>query len=388
MNKYILKLGISVPKLATWSVKIHVEIYLLQTKTERKKEVEICPAVDYTYNFSYTQIAANFAYKCLPFEKSNSISCVLLLSRSIYHLALNHRESSRNILEYSHCAWIGTQSIINCGSNNIGQRTKKNLNIPWFLCNWRIFTNIFSIVQYRNFHRIISFISILTANRYQHCFKKTDARTHCRTLNSKGSYFIWKQLVNMAKWGEGDPRWIVEERPDATNVNNWHWTEKNATPWSKDRLHALLDKFLIKDDDMLPKCTVYCVDRIDGEATANNRKGKLIFFYEWYIVLKWEGKMSYSKSMHKGRATIPNLSEENELDDIEITITVDQPCKEAERLKQFMYNVGRSKIREQLGIYLRELREEFSKGLILPKKDEVKVSNNHRFFFRCSHLSY
>ncbi|CAG5095396.1 Similar to Ahsa1: Activator of 90 kDa heat shock protein ATPase homolog 1 (Mus musculus) [Cotesia congregata] len=21
----------------------------------------------------------------------------------------------------------------------------------------------------------------------------------------------------MAKWGEGDPRWIVEERPDATN---------------------------------------------------------------------------------------------------------------------------------------------------------------------------
>ena len=28
----------------------------------------------------------------------------------------------------------------------------------------------------------------------------------------------------MAKWGEGDPRWIVEERADATNVNNWHWS--------------------------------------------------------------------------------------------------------------------------------------------------------------------
>ena len=27
----------------------------------------------------------------------------------------------------------------------------------------------------------------------------------------------------MAKWGDGDPRWIVEERADATNVNNWHW---------------------------------------------------------------------------------------------------------------------------------------------------------------------
>lgn len=30
-------------------------------------------------------------------------------------------------------------------------------------------------------------------------------------------------ILQMAKWGEGDPRWIVEERPDATNVNNWHW---------------------------------------------------------------------------------------------------------------------------------------------------------------------
>ena len=44
----------------------------------------------------------------------------------------------------------------------------------------------------------------------------------------------------MAKWGEGDPRWIVEERPDATNVNNWHWTEKNADAWSKSKIKVEL----------------------------------------------------------------------------------------------------------------------------------------------------
>jgi hypothetical protein len=27
----------------------------------------------------------------------------------------------------------------------------------------------------------------------------------------------------MAKLGETDPRWIVAERTDGTNVNNWHW---------------------------------------------------------------------------------------------------------------------------------------------------------------------
>ena len=43
----------------------------------------------------------------------------------------------------------------------------------------------------------------------------------------------------MALWGKGDPRWIVEERPDSTNVNNWHWTERDATTWSKTKLKEI-----------------------------------------------------------------------------------------------------------------------------------------------------
>lgn len=53
----------------------------------------------------------------------------------------------------------------------------------------------------------------------------------------------------MAKWGEGDPRWIVEERADATNVNNWHWTEKNATPWSRDKIKELLSGLKIENEE-------------------------------------------------------------------------------------------------------------------------------------------
>ena len=44
----------------------------------------------------------------------------------------------------------------------------------------------------------------------------------------------------MAVWGKGDPRWIVEERPDAHNVNNWHWSEKDATEWSKKEIKRLM----------------------------------------------------------------------------------------------------------------------------------------------------
>lgn len=176
----------------------------------------------------------------------------------------------------------------------------------------------------------------------------------------------------MAKWGEGDPRWIVEERPDATNVNNWHWTEKNATPWSKERITALFKDFPINDASKV-KCRIVQVEKVDGEATANNRKGKLIFFYEWNVVLNWDGCLADGEPTYKGKVTIPNLSEENDLDDIDITISIDESSEESERLKQFMYSIGRSQIRAQIGVYLRELREEFSKGLILPKKDDAKV---------------
>ena len=31
----------------------------------------------------------------------------------------------------------------------------------------------------------------------------------------------------MAKWGEGDSRWLVQEREDGANVNGWHWQERN-----------------------------------------------------------------------------------------------------------------------------------------------------------------
>ncbi|CAH0683277.1 unnamed protein product [Spodoptera exigua] len=175
----------------------------------------------------------------------------------------------------------------------------------------------------------------------------------------------------MAKWGEGDPRWIVEERPDATNVNNWHWTEKNAGPWSKERLKELLNNFKIAQNGV--DCKVTEVEKLDGEASANNRKGKLIFFYEWDIKLKWEGNLAGSKDIVKGEVSIPNLSEENDVSEVDISITIKGSGEEAQRVKAFMHNVGRDKIRKQLSEYVRSLKEEFSKGLILPKKGETTV---------------
>jgi len=172
----------------------------------------------------------------------------------------------------------------------------------------------------------------------------------------------------MAKWGEGDPRWIVEERPDATNVNNWHWTEKNASNWSQDKLKQLFEKLKI-DDPSLGTCIINEVDKITGEAVANNRKGKLIFFYEWEVKLKWSGRLNGSTNEIKGTIEIPNLSEENEPSEVDVSILVDTSCDESDRLKSFMRDRGTVIIRQQLAAYISALREEFSQGMILPKKE-------------------
>lgn len=56
-----------------------------------------------------------------------------------------------------------------------------------------------------------------------------------------------------------------------------------------------------------------------------------------------------------------------------MTVTIQGSGEEAQHIKAFMHNFGRGEIRKQLTEYIRSLKEEFSKGLILPKKDQAPV---------------
>nr|CAD7592029.1 unnamed protein product [Timema genevievae] len=160
----------------------------------------------------------------------------------------------------------------------------------------------------------------------------------------------------MAKWGEGDPRWIVEERPDATNVNNWHWTEKNACAWSVDKLKELLVNLPMESD--IAKCKVTEIEKCEGEAVVNNRKGKLIFFYEWDLKIKWKGSLKDEDEKEiEGSAHIPNLSEENDVSDLDVTISVNESNPTADILKDFMHRHGKEVIAQQLGNYVIALKE-------------------------------
>jgi hypothetical protein len=52
----------------------------------------------------------------------------------------------------------------------------------------------------------------------------------------------------MAKWGEGDSRWIVDERRDGTNINGWHWEVRARRARSRSN-RRLTTRVASNDDD-------------------------------------------------------------------------------------------------------------------------------------------
>ncbi|XP_069016934.1 activator of 90 kDa heat shock protein ATPase homolog 1b isoform X2 [Embiotoca jacksoni] len=166
----------------------------------------------------------------------------------------------------------------------------------------------------------------------------------------------------MAKWGEGDPRWIVEERADATNVNNWHWTERDATNWSSEKLKSLILGLSVENDE--GSCEVTEVSKLEGEASINNRKGKLIFFYEWVLKATWTGQ-SKAGVKYTGTIDVPNLSDENDMEDLDISVSLNKDEPDTP-LTDLMKTQGAEKIREALGSYVGFLKTEFTQGMILP----------------------
>merc|ERR1711874_618324 len=130
---------------------------------------------------------------------------------------------------------------------------------------------------------------------------------------------------------------------------------KNADAWSKAKLKELFVNHII-DNPKVGSVVFEDIEKIEGEARANNRKAKLIFFYEWEIVLKWKGYVNGVDKEITGSITIPNLSEEHDdmADvDIDIEVSTGKGTSEGQAIKEMMRKgLGAKVIREKLQGYV------------------------------------
>lgn len=177
----------------------------------------------------------------------------------------------------------------------------------------------------------------------------------------------------MAKYGEGDKRWIVEDRPDGANVHNWHWAETDCLEWSRNLLNRLLSDLAILDGEGGLFVKTKKIEKVEGEAYVNVRKGKIIPGYELNVTVSWEGeaKDGDGGSLLKvdGVVEIPYISDENAGEDPEIRVSVKDEGPVGKRLKDAMWVKGKPVIEDKVRVYV----ETMARGG--PCKDELEAKN-------------
>ncbi|KAL6986979.1 hypothetical protein U1Q18_012739 [Sarracenia purpurea var. burkii] len=175
----------------------------------------------------------------------------------------------------------------------------------------------------------------------------------------------------MAKYGEGDKRWIVEERPDGANVHNWHWAETDCLDWSRNLLTKLLSDHTILAGEGNLYIKTKNVDKVDGEAYVNIRKGKIIPGYEISLSLSWEGEVKdpEGKSLLRadGTVEVPYIADENADEDPEIKVIVKDEGPIGKRLKEAFMAKGKPFVLEKIRVYVAAM----AKGG--PAKEELEV---------------
>jgi len=190
--------------------------------------------------------------------------------------------------------------------------------------------------------------------------------------------------VSMAKFGEGDKRWIVTERADGTNVHNWHWAETNCLEWSRTFFRKLFGDVSVADGDV--SVAVKKVEKLDGEAYVNVRKGKVIPGYEISVTLTWEAEErgSDGKVLRKveGSVEIPYISDENADEDPEVRVTVKDSGEVGKRLKQVVVEKAKPVILEKVRVWVESMakggpvKDDLEAKKVVPQKNNSSSNSN------------
>jgi len=165
----------------------------------------------------------------------------------------------------------------------------------------------------------------------------------------------------MAKVGEGDERWIVKERADGHNCNNWHWTTKDVSGHTKKVLGQKLKEFEFPADGLLAHCRIKSAE-VKGDCSVNNRKGRTFLIYEFEVKIKWEGETRDEAGAvvetTKGSMRLPDVSA-TEIDDPDVEF---ESKSRGSALSEAMRKQGVGLVKACVKAIVLELQEEVRAG--------------------------
>lgn len=157
----------------------------------------------------------------------------------------------------------------------------------------------------------------------------------------------------MAKVGEGDNRWIVKERGDGKNVNNWHWSETNCLKFTENGLRdKIMDMDLLEGDSELGPCRITSLNKCDGDCYTYNRKSKLHLFYDMTMQFGWKG----IEEGVEGTIDLPNVSDEIEEEPMEIQVSTSSKHAKIDKIKESIRRKGRDLLQALILSFLQDMK--------------------------------
>lgn len=71
------------------------------------------------------------------------------------------------------------------------------------------------------------------------------------------------------------------------NPNNWHWVNKDVSPWAMKWFVENLTKLAVENGDV--KAAISKIQTMDGDVDVSQRKGKVITIFDVKLVLEYTG---------------------------------------------------------------------------------------------------
>jgi len=71
------------------------------------------------------------------------------------------------------------------------------------------------------------------------------------------------------------------------NPNNWHWVNKDVSPWARNYLEGELAEVSAEQDGVTAK--IDKVVSMDGDVDVSQRKGKVITIFDVKLKLEYSG---------------------------------------------------------------------------------------------------
>ena len=133
----------------------------------------------------------------------------------------------------------------------------------------------------------------------------------------------------MAKLDDLDPRWIVNDRMDGRNVNDWHWSEKDVTADARRRFVRWVSSRVVHEDaggDVAVRLLAVRGE-VEGESTALNRRGKQGVFFDFDATVEWqaEAKDPYGYRSCDASGTLSFNVDQQTVDSFPVEVSVETP---------------------------------------------------------------